>query len=52
MDKQTFYQALNSYQNERHKRKAILTIFDYSKPSTQRRLVVIDMKRHKLLDHT
>jgi len=36
----------------RHKRKPILTIIDYSKPSTQRRLFVIDMKRHKLLYHT
>ncbi len=52
LDKQTFRQALNSYQTVRHKRKAILTIIDYSKPSTQRRLFVIDMKRHKLLYHT
>ena len=49
LDKQTFRQALNSYQTVRHKRKSILTIIDYSKPSTQRRLFVIDMKRHKLL---
>ncbi|WP_033135977.1 murein L,D-transpeptidase catalytic domain family protein [Aeromonas finlandensis] len=52
LDKQTFRQALNSYQSVRHKRKSILTIIDYSKPSTQRRLFVIDMKRHKLLYHT
>jgi len=34
LDKQTFRQALNSYQTVRHKRKPILTIIDYSKPST------------------
>lgn len=52
LDKQVFRKALNSYQSVRHKRKPILTIIDYSKPSTQRRLFVIDVKRHKLLYHT
>lgn len=52
LDKQAFRQALNSYQGVRHKRKSILTIIDYSKPSTQRRLFVIDMKRHRVLYHT
>ena len=36
----------------RRKRKPILTIIDYSKPSTMRRLSSSTMKRHKLLYHT
>ena len=52
LDRQTFQKALVSYQSVRSKQKTILTIIDYSKPSTQRRLFVIDMKRHKLLYHT
>ena len=52
LDHQVFRKAINSYQSVRHKRKPILTIIDYSKPSTQRRLFVIDLKRHKLLYHT
>ena len=52
LDRQTFQKALVSYQSVRSKQKSILTIIDYSKPSTQRRLFVIDMKRHKLLYHT
>ncbi|EPC4051722.1 murein L,D-transpeptidase catalytic domain-containing protein, partial [Aeromonas salmonicida] len=52
LDKQVFRKAIDSYQSVRHKRKPILTIIDYTKPSTQRRLFVIDVKRHKLLYHT
>lgn len=52
LDKQVFRKALLGYQDVRHKRKPILTIIDYSKPSTMRRLFVIDVKRHKLLYHT
>lgn len=52
LDRQTFQKALASYQSVRNKQKSILTIIDYSKPSTQRRLFVIDMKRQKLLYHT
>ncbi|MGL4250397.1 MAG: murein L,D-transpeptidase catalytic domain family protein [Aeromonas sp.] len=52
LDRQTFQKAFVSYQNVHNKQKSILTIIDYSKPSTQRRLFVIDMKRHKLLYHT
>ena len=52
LDSRVFRKALSSYQSVLHKQKTILTIIDYSKPSTQRRLFVIDMKRHKLLYHT
>ncbi|MGL5815690.1 MAG: murein L,D-transpeptidase catalytic domain family protein [Aeromonas sp.] len=52
LDSRVFRKALNGYQSVRHKRKPILTIIDYSKPSNQRRLFVIDVKRHKLLYHT
>ncbi|WP_421248691.1 murein L,D-transpeptidase catalytic domain family protein [Aeromonas jandaei] len=52
LDQQTFRKALNSYRSVRHKNKSILTIIDYSKPSTLRRLLVIDMKRYKLLYYT
>ena len=52
LDSRVFRKALDGYQSVRHKRKPILTIIDYSKPSTMRRLFVIDVKRHKLLYHT
>ncbi|MCF3096940.1 peptidase [Aeromonas australiensis] len=52
LDRQTFQKAFISYQSVGNKQKSILTIIDYSKPSTQRRLFVIDMKRQKLLYHT
>jgi hypothetical protein len=43
------------YENARHEgldRKQLLTIIDYSKPSTERRLWVVDMKHSKVLFNT
>jgi len=47
--------GLNAYLNARKKgldRKQLLTIIDYSKPSTERRLWVVDLKRAKVLFNT
>ena len=44
-----FEQAFVGYCNADTKRKDIMTVIDFSKPSTDERLYVIDMKRKKLL---
>lgn len=48
---EAFAQALAGYNNIACKRKEIVTLIDYSKPSTEERLFVIDMKRKEVL-HT
>ena len=44
-----FQQAFAGYNKIKNKRKDILTLIDFTKPSTQERLYVIDMKHKKLL---
>jgi hypothetical protein len=47
--------SLNAYVNARHRgldNKQLLTIIDYSKPSTERRLWVVDLKSSKVLFNT
>jgi hypothetical protein len=47
--------SLNAYIKARHQgldEKQLLTIIDYSKPSTERRLWVVDLKRGKILFNT
>lgn len=44
-----FEQALAGYRRIDEKNKDILTLIDYSKPSTEKRLFVIDLKQKKLL---
>lgn len=51
VNKKAFLLAYRSYK-EHKKNKEILTIIDYSKPSTQKRFAVIDIKNLKLLFNT
>lgn len=52
LDYEVFKTALNGYNKIEGKRKELLTIIDYSKPSTEKRFFVIDMERKKLLVHS
>ena len=49
VDYAAFEQACEGYRKIPGKRKEILTLIDYTKPSTEERLVVLDMKRRKVL---
>jgi hypothetical protein len=53
LSRNAFELALKGYNNLLHKRlvrnKNIITVIDFSKPSDQKRLFVIDLKRKKLL---
>lgn len=44
-----FRQAVTGYRKIEQKSKSIMTLIDFSKPSTQKRLYVLDMKNKKLL---
>lgn len=44
-----FKQAITGYSKIEGRKKDILTLIDYSKPSTEKRLYVLDMKNKKLL---
>ena len=44
-----FRQAVIGYYKIENRRKDILTLIDFSRPSTEKRLFVIDMKQRKLL---
>ncbi|WP_294093106.1 murein L,D-transpeptidase catalytic domain family protein [uncultured Cetobacterium sp.] len=48
LDYDVFKTALNGY-NKIERKKDLLTIIDYSKPSTEKRFFVIDMKQKKIL---
>ena len=48
LDYNVFKTALNGY-NKIERKKDLLTIIDYSKPSTEKRFFVIDMKQKKIL---
>jgi hypothetical protein len=45
----TFEKAVQGYNQIKGKKKELLTIIDFSKPSTQERFYVLDMKSQKLL---
>lgn len=47
-----FEQAITGYMRIEDKRKEIITLIDYSKPSTEERLYVLDMNRKKLVYKT
>lgn len=44
-----FEQAVNGYQKIEGRRKDILTLIDFTKPSTEERMYVLDMKNRKIL---
>ncbi|PSV60602.1 peptidase [Photobacterium profundum] len=52
IDYAIFKQGFNAYTNTKGKKKSLLTIIDYSKPSTEKRFFVIDLKNHTLLYNT
>lgn len=44
-----FRQAVAGYEKIKGRKRDILTLIDFSKPSTEERLYVFDMKKHRLL---
>ncbi len=55
LDSRVLKLSLNAYLNARRRgldNKQLLTIIDYSKPSTEKRLWVVDLKRAKVLFNT
>jgi hypothetical protein len=45
----TFQRAMTGYQNLSFRNKDIITIIDYTKPSTEERLFIIDLKNNEIL---
>ncbi|UXI02472.1 murein L,D-transpeptidase catalytic domain family protein [Photobacterium sp. TY1-4] len=52
VDYQVFKEGYNAYYQASGRKKQILTIIDYSKPSTEKRFFVIDLNRNKLIYRT
>ncbi|MES2218274.1 MAG: murein L,D-transpeptidase catalytic domain family protein [Pseudomonadota bacterium] len=55
LDEKVLRSSLTAYQNARHKgydNQQLLTIVDYSKPSTEKRLWVVDLKDNSILFNT
>ena len=50
-DREVFLKAVNGYDHISHK-KGILTIIDFSMPSTEKRAWVVDMKKGHILFNT
>ena len=49
---EAFEEALQGYKKLNPTRQNILTIIDYSLPSTEKRMVILDMENKKVLQHT
>lgn len=49
---EAFEQALTGYQQMEHPKKNMLTIIDFTKPSTEKRMFVLDMENRKILFQT
>ncbi|PRD57409.1 hypothetical protein C5749_03015 [Sphingobacterium gobiense] len=49
---EAFEQAMQGYQTLRPKYDHILTVIDFTLPSTEKRMVVLDMKNEEILYHT
>ena len=49
---EAFEMAMNGYQNMSFRNKDIISVIDFSLPSTDKRMVVIDLKNKKVLFHT
>ncbi len=52
IDFKLFNEAYYAYEHTKNRRKPILTIIDYSKPSTEKRFYVVDLDRKKLIFNT
>ena len=52
LDYNVFKQAMDGYSSIDLANKKLLSIIDYSKPSTEKRFFIIDVENHKLLYHT
>lgn len=49
LNKEAFCQAVTGYWTITDRKREVLTVIDFSKPSTEQRLYVFDMKEHKML---
>ncbi|MGF1723793.1 murein L,D-transpeptidase catalytic domain family protein [Photobacterium nomapromontoriensis] len=49
---QVFKEGYKAYYNTKGRKKQLLTIIDYGKPSTEKRFYVIDLKNNKLMYNT
>ncbi|HLS94438.1 MAG TPA: murein L,D-transpeptidase catalytic domain family protein [Sphingobacterium sp.] len=49
---EAFEQALHGYHTLRPKKAGVLTVIDFTLPSTDKRMVVLDMEKEKVLFHT
>ena len=52
LDYNVFKHAMDGYNSIEQSNKKLLSIIDYSKPSTEKRFFIIDIENHKLLYHT
>ncbi len=52
VDFHLFKEAYNAYELTKNRKKSILTIIDYSKPSTEKRFYVVDLDKKELIYHT
>lgn len=52
VDYKLFNQAYMAYKRTPGKKKPLLTIIDYSKPSTEKRFYVVDLRKKKLIFNT
>ena len=52
LDYEVFKHAIDGYNSIEFSNKKILSIIDFTKPSNEKRLIIIDLENHKLLYHT
>lgn len=52
IDFKLFNDAYLAYKNTKNRKKPVLTIIDYSKPSTEKRFYVVDLNKKKLIFNT
>ena len=52
LDFKIFENAMESLDEMEYSNEDIVSIIDFSKPSTEKRLFILDLKKHKILYHT
>ncbi|MGR5206178.1 murein L,D-transpeptidase catalytic domain family protein [Vibrio alfacsensis] len=52
IDYKLFSDAFKAYNQTPNRKKQVLTIIDYSKPSTEKRFYVVDLEKNKLIYNT